>query len=1578
MDHVASSESQSWGYVQADEAINLCPTVIFQTPVESVWWMAHVTRFASQLILMSPPCPPWSAADQSPGLNRGDGMCIIVVIIILGYLRPRVWGLENVSTLKSHRHWDIVIAVIKWTNFQVQWSRCLDLEDQTPQHRERLLLFATNRLDEDLSSHKPVAWPMKQKNTLRSCHVICSLDDFFKDMATLKPHELSMYLDTKLLPKDVTKPHRKRTARDLVQYRLRSLDDGFACVMTTYGRPDSVHEDLLARGGLYGALYHDGNEVRKLTPPEICILFGLTSDIWLPREEYISVSLLGNSIAVPHALILILNMAACVRPFWFLRGIDSTFAQCMADPINATNMLIEHTDDGFWIRKRDGQLGIPPTIPIHDFALVSTASPLQTVRLYVEVGMNVSMVLQHVLGNSLPAKLDILVKGAGSLRVQMHAEMSMPTGRLKLSSTVPCCFLPSDDAMKSTTWPFVAVMCIEDIVVMKRERHMKCDDIRQCLACNVHHEHADGTCFDVYGIPICEDDEVPNVILYHRAIDVESMVAVMPDGCSWQSKPQSFCMQLEAGYIPPVEHCLRNTGIFDFLLCLGWEVHTVWIHKFVEEDAKLVIMPTDGRLNVQREAVANLMLIRWMQGELAQWQTQADFHVEVRVHLWGAWIWDGKCQTTMIGRDVITCWENAAAAMGSKSKMKITMDQHDFDMDVPLSDYIASASQYIKLHLVPIKHEHKHDDDEQHNKQCRNTKDDMATPHAAFEEHAVSKMVGGMIEDFRNTLGDQRMPDDLFLPMMIFKDVNFMCVTNAMGYIIRLMKFFRDMGIERELNKAGWQIVVQLLDYVDEMDSQAQMKITPIHGKKRLSMEVIHSFIFAALFCARLPVPQRACDCEKRWIKVQTKYLDQWVLQGKFAATEKCGIFNQPWHDVSVRMENDSHLRMICRGRMLIDERILGDVIDEDKHPEDSLKVHFVLQLKGGGVKPQKPGAVTATKNDLARLFLQIGCELHQTTKTVDKLMQLNGIAAIKHALRQKDAASRLSQLERLARINDIELPPHNVAELKRNHANQARQHKQALRSQEFSVSDYSLCGGVFKNQDGTDSPLIDSIKHGAHGVMLSCSQSAEPWLQHTARISQDELGLLIMGCCDDPQKHGCTRHSIPATTCEGSPVVIDACLHQLGHKEVVVTTPKGAKVDLHDSTVVAVTMYRDEMEQTAWRDVLKVPVKVAMEGFRKAHVTFSMISAPWGRTWANEHGKCTPDNAKSFQFHMRVLSSDLEPILRASGMHGLCCVPKTESREINQDYAIIWMDGDLQTLQVKAAACQFGMGLVRATKGVTEKTSRGIRVKQSSFEEAHKALKPGVEVPQQVIVHHVAKFAPLPNGATQDSIRAWLDKLGIVAKPMKPMGPKAWMIGCTKKFDEQFLTWNDSVFLVTWLQDKNQPRPTPVLAGKRPKNDKSSSTASEDTLMSDDPWMPFFQKKGIQPNAMKPVSQAAPPVAAARVVEGPIEERFKGQDAKMEQLQMTVEAMNKRLDQQDAHNKTFESNVQTHMTQIQEGVNKQIASLTTAFEDSVTRAIRKQDKQLSDSMAEIKQLLKDQGTPRKTRKTDQDNGQVD
>ena len=146
---------------------------------------------------MSPPCPAWSLADASPGLGRSDGFLLLQALVYIALLRPKMLAAENVSRLKNHRHFRIVLKVLDWANYHVHWSACLDLKEVLPQHRDRLLLLAMDLNDGTIPRTPPVKWPIVQMHTLRTYQVIMKLDDFWRTMSAISSEDFELYMDPK-------------------------------------------------------------------------------------------------------------------------------------------------------------------------------------------------------------------------------------------------------------------------------------------------------------------------------------------------------------------------------------------------------------------------------------------------------------------------------------------------------------------------------------------------------------------------------------------------------------------------------------------------------------------------------------------------------------------------------------------------------------------------------------------------------------------------------------------------------------------------------------------------------------------------------------------------------------------------------------------------------------------------------------------------------------------------------------------------------------------------------------------------------------------------------------------------------------------------------------------------------------------------------------------------------------------------------------------------------------------------------------------------------------------------------------
>ena len=526
----------------------------------------------------------------------------------------------------------------------------------------------------------------------------------------------------------------------------------------------------------------------------------------------------------------------------------------------------------------------------------------------------------------------------------------------------------------------------------------------------------------------------------------------------------------------------------------------------------------------------------------------------------------------------------------------------------------------------------------------------------------------------------------------------------------------------------------------------------------------------------------------------------------------------------------------------------------------------------------------------------------------------------------------------------------------------------------EIDASSFKLQQGFFRNQDGTECVQIDCIQAGKCGIKLMNPKDAFPWLQNEHCISQDELAVLILGSCPSSDGNKCSRIKTPAYDCNGQPVLLSTCLHNLGSQPIVISEQKtAADVAVMSTIVFSVTAFKDELDSAKWEELLHTPVKVCFELLAQSGCKLTLPWPPWGRSWRNSLGKSTPALSESFQVHIRVPWKDKDDVFKASGISGVYTAPKTEDHHIDPNYAIVWLDGSVADLKVKAATCHDHCGLVKLVKSNGKKVSRGIRFPQEHFAKYHAILKPGVLVPKQMQCNHFARLTPTPVGASQEEVQAWLLEVSWEARPIKPLGSHSWLIGAETRFQGTFAMWNDQMLILTWLPPRNRVSEKVIVAGapgltKHVNN--SDSLGSQDMIFEHDPWAQYQSRvsnvghdgpvKGTESGIQKSQNNHPP-----RAPPGPIEERFKSQEQQISELKSSIQAMSTRLDQTDGQNDKFKMEVRQELNE----VKHEVANQCKSFEDTLHRSLRRQDQQLNEAFGELKALILAKPLPNKKAK---------
>jgi hypothetical protein len=107
---------------------------------------------------------------------------------------------------------------------------------------------------------------------------------------------------------------------------------------------------------------------------------------------------------------------------------------------------------------------------------------------------------------------------------------------------------------------------------------------------------------------------------------------------------------------------------------------------------------------------------------------------------------------------------------------------------------------------------------------------------------------------------------------------------------------------------------------------------------------------------------------------------------------------------------------------------------------------------------------------------------------------------------------------------------------------------------------------------------------------------------------------------------------------------------------------------------------------------------------------------------------------------------------LKASGLGGVYCTPKTEDRKVMSDYMIVWLNQTPVEFAVSLSKVDSHCGVIRTSKG--EIKHKGIRFEKGDYLQAFAILKPDEKLPQMVLANHHFKIAPTPLGSTLEQVQ--------------------------------------------------------------------------------------------------------------------------------------------------------------------------------------------------------------------------------
>eukprot|EP00438_Fugacium_kawagutii_P015445 Skav221577 [mRNA] locus=scaffold1376:1142356:1146159:- [translate_table: standard] len=622
-------------------------------------------------------------------------------------------------------------------------------------------------------------------------------------------------------------------------------------------------------------------------------------------------------------------------------------------------------------------------------------------------------------------------------------------------------------------------------------------------------------------------------------------------------------------------------------------------------------------------------------------------------------------------------------------------------------------------------------------------------------------------------------------------------------------------------------------------------------------------------------------------------------------------------------------------------KQFYGDATFQDcsSTPNGVAIVHLIKPTHGGGGGPTttKGGLKTQTKNAIASALLQEGFELAWISKTLDDVMKTPASSQLTSIAAMPAGPNKLQCIRETILSCDITIP---VVKAKASNA-PGFDHKHRKKTIMPLPQNYVVSEGQLRCEDDSIATQLTSIDVTQSGFVLLTPQEALPWLRSGDKVATDELAIILFG--DPPCDTRLVKEQITLQCLdERERMTLIACtMYQLGEKSIKKQTSDGFKQEADKTCLLAFTFCQEDWKGD-WNEICTNPITCL-----RNHFGPDLLSV-WGKSYRNGRQPSTSASATSIQLHATVAEDKVLQVLQKSGHNQIWCIPKGHDGRLSQDWRLVWLDQkvDPTEIPVLAAKIPSAAGLVRI------KGKYALRVATKNFSAAWKVLNPGVAEPPAFDTSRTFKLENVPFGTVGASIAAWASHNAWQAKPLRPIGPRAWMVGASVPPPETAtLSYNGNPILVKEVTPY-QHKSSPILAGPKPRHSSTATMTTQEKIAAGvlltDPWASWEGPR------VHPVRQDPP----SRATQGPFEQRCAAQDSRIQQLENTLQDITNTQQSQGQQLQLVQETIVRQDKAQKAHLDSTLQQFRSELDTSFTAALKQQSTSVDESLREIKALL--------------------
>eukprot|EP00438_Fugacium_kawagutii_P010707 Skav212509 [mRNA] locus=scaffold2713:134609:139813:+ [translate_table: standard] len=1510
---------------------------IIHCPIQDLHWQRLLQDIHTLAWCISAPCPSWSFAGDQEGFFAQDGQCLADALGQAKIHRPDYLLLEQVSGFPAHDHFDMFCRLLAWAGYRVLHHQCYELSNVCPVKRCRWIALCHHV--SVTPPFVPIArWP-KLMTTPQHFDAILCLDDM--QLRTYEPNKetAQKYWNPAYMPGKKT----NWSKQDIIRFRLPSLEEPLPTFLAAYGSQHGLPEKTLLKRGMFGHFVRQNNTFRFFCPVEILMLHSHATTTLILKPIKHAYQSLGNCITIPHALFGFFHLFKALDQLPSDLTFTALLVRFLSERLRASKVVVIQDNCAWYVghpqecqelklllqfymaqmqwKVGDGDRQWPPNAFFHP---VKGLIPIEVTPTVIEHTQPFRVSFQ-VMPGLIPGEYGLLLVDGrttwDTLLQLWHHPVTPQDFMLDVHRR---------DSPMETTSPDAKVLLLPSpdspSLDVRRDHHYGLL-LRTPEDLTLYEVHQGETWSDV-----CNRCLLPDRLYYDQMGAKQANDPVLPF--------------LEVQTDVPDQLQLEHFGsLFEAIRTCTW---TTW----VPENTDILVMMVQGPPQACQAFAAV-----WMHPQLSDWLLTKGRQITMQHETEGKW--------RMVFRPVAThptipvphlrhslffkmlrmATDSLMMPSGLQWQLKYQgkpccHGNASLGETILILDLLRYFGQLL-VDQVPVIYEHN---------QALPTAPSITTEGRDFELRLVASDDQGLSNMEHDT---NEHPDPWFDPLDLVANLAWDVVLSpdatslhvqyrgdsmALSQIAHL---WQRMHIADLCHQEGFRL--QCGPVSDLEPTTIRFHVQPLHESQ--SVHKMQFIIFRQLLLGFLQA-----STQQPGLSVTFTYRHQTLVQvDVHPDTSKRAV------DVIVKhvykILNQQAPRVLLGGLIQDASFSLGDYAMEHEVKQIIINVADPVALRltgGGGSKPptNKQDFAKMVESNVANMLLDYDLHLPQIPAAVTKLLDKHGMSQVHQTLNTASNGKKHELFRDLCRQADVKLPSGGPRRsLTQGSYTKLQERKQLKAALAVDPGHYQLKVGFFRNSDGTAATLLTQFSPHANGILMTNTQTAQEWANVFTTLATDELALYVLG---PPPKCSLPMSTVGAPAIHqetGKEVLLNGVLIQFGSKHILTSAASLDQVQVKDTQVASITVWKADIDQTLWQKIQSAPVKTVLDMIER-DAGSGILQKAWGRVWQKDGVNVPPAQATSLQFHGEFeRSARFSALLKRSGFSSVFIQPKGPQGRPAEQWRVIWLQGTALEIETKTAAVSGTAGLVRSRKGL------GIRVESGAFSPAWKLLKPDLEEPDVSTPALVCRLYPLPHGVDATILKQWAaSQFNWPIKPLKSLGAKQWVIACDH-IPEGFLTFNGQPLLLQQLPQKGTASSGLVLAGPRSsisdltrQSTSASSTTSPDPLQ--DPWAP---------------AAAARREAATRTVEGPVAGLFQQQDSRIQTLEQAVQKLQTSHQETSKaiqeRQQTIEGHLHAHVQQTQLNFER-VQTDQHAMQQTIAQAMHQQEERLVSAFDELKVLF--------------------